>query len=183
MPETSLSVIKRYLEDAVTTERNAETQLRAFAGEGSDEEVQGAFAAHAGMTHSQLERLTARLNSLGSSSPSAAKTFLAHLFALTPRTEQIGHQQEERTMQNLVAAYTAAQSESALYEALQAAAEAAGDEDTQQLAQNLQAEEQDAAAHFWGFLRSRTKIAFNLLTIAEVDPVLNPRASQSRVVK
>jgi ferritin-like metal-binding protein YciE len=182
MPETSTSVIRRYLEDAIAAERSFETQLRAFAKEADDDEVMTAFAAHADETKLQLERLTARLDNLGGS-PSTAKSFLAHLFALTPKTAQIGHQQEERTTQNLIIAYTVESSENAMYEALQAVAEAAGDVETQRLAQQIQREEQAAAAKFWGFLRSRAKIAFNLLTATETDPTLNTRSVDNRIIE
>ncbi|MGC2657609.1 MAG: DUF892 family protein [Bryobacteraceae bacterium] len=182
MPETSAGVIKRYLEDAIATERSVETQLRTFAKEGSDDEVHGAFLAHADATHSQIEQLNGQLENLGGSS-STAKDFLAHLTALAPRAEQIGHSDEERITQNLIVAYTGAHGESAMYEALQAAAEAAGDDETQQLAQTFQQQEQAAASQFWSFLRSRAKIAFNLLTIEEVNPALNPRTVKDRIVE
>lgn len=182
MPETSISVIRRYLEDAIAAERSFETQLRAFAKEGDDAEVQAAFGTHADETTSQLERLTARLHTLGGS-PSAAKSFLAHIFALTPKTAQIGHGQEERTTQNLIIAYTVENSESAMYESLQAVAEAAGDADTATLSEEIQREEQAAAARFWGLIRSRAKIAFNLLTANETDPTLNTRAAENRIVE
>ena len=43
MPETGSEIIKRYLVDAVAAEKSFESQLRTFAGEGDDTEVQGLF--------------------------------------------------------------------------------------------------------------------------------------------
>jgi len=127
MPETSSEVIRRYLEDAIAAEKSFETQLQGFAREGDDEEVNAMFAIHAAETRRQYERLTARLEALGGS-PSTAKSFLAHLFGLTPKTAQVGHAPQERTTQNLIMAFTVENSECAMYEALAAAAEAAGDD-------------------------------------------------------
>jgi ferritin-like metal-binding protein YciE len=181
MTQTSNDVVRRYLEDAIAAEKSFETQLDGFARQGDDEEVEAAFAIHAGETRRQYNRLIARLEQLGGS-PSTAKSFLAHLFGLGPKSAQVGHALEERTVQNLVTAFTVENSECAMYEALAAAAEAAGDTATETLAREIQAEEKQTAEKIWRFIASRVKIAFNLLTATETDPSVNTRAADNRLI-
>ena len=178
---TSDAVIRHYLEDAIAAEKTSETQLGQFAREGDDEEVRAAFAAHVQETQRQHERLTARLEALGGGSTSA-KTFLAQLFSLAPKPIHVGHDPEERIAQNLVLAYTLESGECAMYEALAAAAEAAGDDRTEQLAREIQAQERQAADRMWRLINSRAKIAFNLLTIGETDPSVNTKVQDNPLI-
>jgi ferritin-like metal-binding protein YciE len=151
MAETSVDVIKRYLQDAIAAEKSFETQLQGFANEGDDAPAKAAFHEHALQTKQQYERLTARLEALGGK-PSGAKSLLAHIFAVSPKTAQIGHEEEERTTQNLIMAYAVENSEIAMYEALATIAEAAGDTQTATLARDIQAEEKVAAEKVWHLL-------------------------------
>ncbi len=163
MAETSTDVIKRYLEDAIAAEKSFETQLQGFAMEGDDAAAKAAFHQHALETKQQYERLTARLQSLGGS-PSGAKSLLAHIFGLTPKTAQIGHEKEERTTQNLMMAYAVENSELAMYEALATAAESAGDTQTAALARDIQAEERATAEKIWKLIPTSAVQAFQRLT-------------------
>ncbi|MGI8958828.1 MAG: DUF892 family protein [Bryobacteraceae bacterium] len=181
MPQTSNTIMRRYLEDAIASEKSFETQLQGFAREGDDEEVNAMFAIHAAETRRQYDRLTARLEELGGS-PSTAKSFLAHIFGLAPKSAQVGHAPEERTTQNLIMAFTVENSECAMYEALAAASEAAGDTATETLAREIQAEEKQTAEKIWRFIPSRAKIAFNLLTASETDPSVNTRTADNRLI-
>jgi ferritin-like metal-binding protein YciE len=180
--ETGDAVIQRYLQDAIAAEHSFETQLRSFASDSSDDdEVRSLFNTHASETKVQIERLTRRLEALGGS-PSASKNVLAHLFSFTPKSAQVTHTADERAAQNLMAAYTVEQAECAMYEALANVARAAGDAITEQLAREIQAEEAQTAAKAWSFLPSRAKIAFNLLTALEVDPAVETRTADDRIV-
>ena len=163
MAETSTDVIKRYLQDAIAAERSFETQLQGFAKEGDDEVAKAAFHQHAIETRQQYERLTVRLEALGGST-SAAKSFLAHVFGLSPKTAQIGHEKEERTTQNLMMAYAVENSEMAMYEALTPVAEAAGDVETAALAREIQAEEKRTAEKIWSLVPNAAVAAFRRVT-------------------
>jgi ferritin-like metal-binding protein YciE len=152
MAETSESVIRRYLEDAIAAEKSFETQLQSFANEGDDAAAKTVFHDHALQTRLQHERLTARLESLGGST-SIAKSIMAHVFNLTPRVAQLGHEKEEQTTQNLMMAYAVENSEIAMYEALHSVADAASDTVTAELARTIQEEERAAAGKIWQLLR------------------------------
>lgn len=163
MAETSIDVIKRYLEDAIAAERSFEPQLQGFANDGDDPAAKAAFHQHALETRQQHERLTSRLEALGGS-PSGAKSLLAHIFGLSPKTAQIGHDKEERTTQNLMMAYAVENSEIAMYESLAAVAEAAGDTQTADLARSIQAEEKTTAEKIWKLIPSAAIAAFQRVT-------------------
>ena len=163
MAETSNDVIKRYLEDAIAAEKSFETQLQGFAKEGDNEAVKSAFHQHALETRNQYERLTARLEALGGSA-STAKSILAHIFNLSPKTAQIGHEKEERATQNLMMAFAVENSECAMYESLATVAEAAGDAQTASLARQIQSEEKATAEKVWKLLTPAALSAYQKIT-------------------
>ena len=149
MPDDNLmDSVKRYLKDAIAAESSFETQLRGFANEGDNQEVRALFRQHADETHSQIERLTARLKELGDS-PSAVKSFMAHMFGMAPKTASMGHDEAERVTQNLMMAYTVEHAEMAMYESLATVAEAVGDHQTTSLAREIQQEEEATARKVW----------------------------------
>ena len=176
MVETSVEVIKRYLEDAIAAEKSFETQLEGFSKEGDNPAAQLAFQIHAKETRRQYERLTARLESLGGS-PSGAKSFLAHVFGLAPKTAQIGHEKEERTTQNLMMAFAVENSELAMYEALATVAEAAGDGTTAMLAREIQQEEKATAEKVWKLLPIAATDAFFRVTSGSDDSRMGTTAT------
>jgi ferritin-like metal-binding protein YciE len=163
MAETSLDVVKRYLQDAVAAEKSFETQLQGFAKEGDNPAAKALFNQHAIETRRQYEMLTARLEALGGS-PSATKSLLAHIFGLSPKTAQIGHEEEERTTQNLMMAFAVENSEVAMYEALIAVSEAAGDTQTATLARQIQGEEKATADKVWKLIPTAALEAYTRLT-------------------
>lgn len=140
--------IKRYLEDAIAAEKSFETQLNGFAKEATSPAVQKLFSQHAGETRAQYETLTQRLEALGGS-PSTVKSFLAHMFNMAPKTAQVGHSKEERTTQDLMMAYSVENAETAMYEAMIAAAESVGDRKTAAIAERIQAQERAAGDKVW----------------------------------
>jgi ferritin-like metal-binding protein YciE len=174
MSETAAELIKRYLEDAIAAEKSFETQLDTFSKEGDSLEVRAAFAQHSVETKSQYQRLEMRLAALGGNA-STAKSFLAHLFNLAPQAAKMAHEKEEQTVQNLMIAFAVENSELAMYEALAAVAEAAGDKLTENLAREIQKEEKAAAEKLWKMLPSAASSSFVSLTIPPPDtPVSTP---------
>jgi len=181
LAETGVGVVRRYLQDAIAAETGFESQLRSFAHEGDDFEVQALFFGHAAETSRQVERLTARLQELGGS-PAGAKSPLAHLFSSAPKIAQATHKPEERIVQNLIMAFCVENGERAMYEALATTARIAGDGATERLALEIAAEETTTAEKIWHFLPSRSKIAFNVLTAGEIDPSVDTRTVDDRIV-
>lgn len=163
MAETSSEVLKRYLQDAIAAEKSFETQLEGFSREGDDSEAKAAFAQHAAETRSQYERLTARLEALGGGA-STFKSFMAHLFGVSPKAAQVGHEAQERTTQNLIMAFSVENAEIAMYESLHTTAIAAGDQITANLAKAIQAEEKRTADKVWSLIGPAARYAFARVT-------------------
>jgi ferritin-like metal-binding protein YciE len=163
MAEEPVDVIKRYLQDAIAAEKSFETQLEGFSKEGDDQEAKTAFAQHARETRSQYERLTARLEALGGST-SGFKSFMAHVFGMSPKSAQLGHEEQERTTQNLIMAFSVENAECAMYEAMTTVANAAGDQVTAELARQIQAEEKRTADKIWALLAPAARYAFARVT-------------------
>lgn len=155
-----MGLIKTYLQDAIAAENSFETQLRGFAKEGSSTELHSLYEQHANETKRQYERLTERLKALGGST-SVVKSFIAHVVGLSPKLAQMGHDIMDRLTQNLMIAFSVENCEVAMYEALIAVSEAAGDNITAELARSIQAEEQITAEKVWKHLPATALSAFN----------------------
>ena len=181
MPESG-DVIRGYLQAAIAAETSVETQFRAFAQEGDDEEVRASFAEHADETRRQYDRLNSHLGQLGGASSFHFKSALPDIFSLVPELSQSSHTPEERIAHNLIVGFAVTTSRCAMYEALAAITEAAGVTATASLAREIQAQKRRAAEHIWRFLPSRSKIAFNMLTAGEIDPSIETRAMVDRIV-
>lgn len=164
--ERWLDVIQRYLEDAIAAEKGFESQLRAFAREGSSEQVHRLFLQDADETREQYERLTNRLRALGGE-PAGIKSFLAHLLTFSPKLAQVGHDTVDRVTQNLMMAYAVENCEVAMYESLIAIAEAAGDSETAGLARSIQQQARETAEKIWALIGPWAHTSFNKLAGAE----------------
>ncbi len=155
MPETSVDVIKRYLDDAIAAGKSFEQQLEDFAKQSDDPVSSELFKQHAIETKSQYERLTERLSQL-EGSPSTTKSLIANLFNFGARTLQPGSESAERLSQNLMVSFAVENSELAMYESLANIADAAGDTETAALARSIQAQERASAARTWELISETT---------------------------
>ena len=182
MTEAGNDVIRHYLENLVTAEKEFEQRLREFSKLGDDEEVQAAMAEHADETKGQHQRLAMRLTEIGGRVLSRKGGF-ASILNSAPQLPQASEIMEEKTLLNLLAAYTMEAGEFAMYETLATLARAAGDYNTEQLAKQIQAEERNAAEKIWHFLPSRSKIAFNMLTVSEIDPAIETKMADDRIIE
>lgn len=182
MTEAGRDVIRHYLEDLVTAEKDFEQQLRDFSRSGDDEEVRAVLAGHADETKRQHQRLATRLGEIGGR-VSSRKAGFASIVNFAPQLPKPAEIVEEKTLQSLLVAYTLEAGEFAVYETLAIVARAAGDYDTEQLAKQIQAEERNAAEKIWHFLSSRSKIAFNMLTVSEIDPAVETKMADDRIIE
>ena len=181
MAEPAAQLLTRYLDDAISAERSFETQLRSFAEQGDDDEVQAAFRTHAGQTRTHYERLTHRLEELGGT-PSAVKMGMGEVYFVAPKLSLAGQVAEDRIVENLISAVTMETGACAMYQALATVASAAGDSATERLAREIQSEERQTADLLFRFIPSRSKIAFNVVTPHEIDPAIDTKAPDDRLL-
>jgi ferritin-like metal-binding protein YciE len=160
--KTAQEVLARYLEDAIAAEKSFETQLTGFSEEAEDSTVKALFRQHAEETKQQYTVLTQRLEELGGST-SVVKSFLAHIFNFAPKIAQIGHDKYERQTQDLMMAYAVENAEVAMYESLVQVAQLAGDTRTEELARQIQQQEEQTAEKVWAQVAPAARRAMQAL--------------------
>ena len=177
------SLLKDYLDRASEVERTVALRLREFAGDASeDAEVQGLFLAHAEETTLQQTKLVERLAEIGGPSGHGNReSGVVSILNLTPQLFQASKISEERLLQNIIAAYAAESGEAAMCEHLAQLAVAVGDSITESLARDIQRDSQVTAGKLWHFLPTRSKIAFNMLTVSELDPAVETKMADDRI--
>lgn len=175
-------VIWQYLEDSILAEKDFEERLRELSKSGDDNEVQSVLAGHADETRLQRQRLAIRSAQISDRVLSGSSGF-ASILSFIPQIPHAIEIVEEQTLRSLLVAYTVEAGQLAMYETLATLARAAGDLDTEELARQIQTEERDAAAKIWHFLPSRSKIAFNMLTVAEIDPSVETKMADDRIIE
>jgi len=175
-------LVRQYLVECIAVERANYSRLHEFALSAiDDEEVQGLLSGYEDQTARQLELLAARLGALGGGEISHGEGILEATVHLGPNLAESDHIPEERILHSLIATYTAASGDFAAYEALATMAVAAGDPETEVLARQIQAEHKVVAENLWHLLPSRSKIAFNMLTVSEVDPAVETKMADDRL--
>lgn len=175
MPATEHDIIRRYIEDAIAAERNLASQLRDFASDGDDEDVTTLLSAAATQSDTAADALTSMLGN----EPGALKDLAAKALSSLPRAGQLGHIQEERILQNLIAGYTITSSACGMYCALQAAALRAGNGQLEQFAGESIEKNRTLAGSIFHLIPTRAKIAYNMLTVEEIDPSVDTKYGES----
>ncbi len=176
MPATAHEVIARYLDDAVAAERSVASQLRDLAADGDDDEVRQLLSDAAAQSEKRAEDLEARKDHGG---PNALKTIAASLFANVSHTPQIGHLTEERILQNLITGYTMTMSVCGMYRALRAAAAEAGDSAAESFAAEAISSGSSVAGKLFHLIPTRAIIAYNMLTVTEIDLSVETKYGES----
>jgi len=159
MTNAQQAALMDYLEDTIAAEQNFENLLKSFGQAAADQELNQFFSRMAVKAQSQHQRLTDRLRAMGGN-PSGAKTALAKALNVGPMAAQAGASSPEKSAQHLMMVYSAAAAELAMYEALASAAGEAGDQETETLARQLQAEEREDFEQIWQALPSTALVAF-----------------------
>ncbi len=157
-----------------------EQRLREFsAGVDDDDEVRGLFEKQASERLRQAGLVISRLQDWGGAPD---RSEVSSTLSPTPKVFQRGDALEERLVQNLMISYAAERGLCGLYELLAAASEFESDVATMNLAVQLRGEHENSAQELYHMLPSRTKIAFNMLTVSEVDPSVETKLADDRLV-
>lgn len=148
MAESLQERLIRYLDDAWAAEKALVPALRDMAADANDPTVKALFEEHLQMTHMQEEELEARIRALGAE-PSGAKGFMNQLMAKASDLMNAGHDDYDKTTQDLMKAYATENFEMAMYQALESYATAIGDAETAQLARRIHEQERQTAERIW----------------------------------
>ncbi len=157
MAETTQERMVRYLQDAYGVEQGLINKLQDMADEVKDVEVARLFLEHRLQTQEQATRLEARIRAYGEE-PSTGKGWMMQ--AAAKISDAIGslHDKEDKTVQDLMQAFGTENFECAVYEAMEAYANAIGDTETAALAKLHKGQEAETAQKLWPHI-ARTSAA------------------------
>ncbi len=142
--------------------------LREFADESGEPEAKQLLHQLALEAKNQHERLAARLASLGGS-PSVIHGLFSQLLGLGSKASQLGQEKNARTTQSLIAAFATEHANAALCESIANMSEAAGDNETAELARAIQGETSESSQKIWRLLPIAATEAYNRSTENDVQ--------------
>jgi hypothetical protein len=167
--------------DAAALERSGEQRWRELvAATSDDDDVRSLFEASAASATSNGQRVRRRLLELGFAVESTGSHEPNDILQAAPQIEQNARGVEERLLHNLIFAAADKAGQCALYKSLGAVAALTGDTATGVLVREIEENEQRILERVGHLLPSRAKIAFNMLTISEVDPAVDTKAKDDR---
>ena len=134
----------RYLNDAHAAEVGGLASLKDLATSTTDSDVRQVVTEHIAVTQSQIDRLEARIQSLGGDK-SEGKGLLNTIIGKGSDLLNIFHSHEDKQTQDVIKAYSLEHFEVGMYTSLEAYADAIGDTETARLATSIIGEEQMAA--------------------------------------
>ena len=146
--EDSRERLLRYLNDCWAAEKALVDTLKEMAEDSNDPQVRTLFQEHSQITWQQEESLEARIRALGEE-PSRGKGWVNSLMGKVADLFNAGHDEYDKTTQNLIQAYATENLEIAMYESLASYSDAIGDTETAALARQIQQQERQTAERLW----------------------------------
>ena len=137
----------RYLDDARAAEEGIAEVLENYAKEVRNDVARAAFEEHLISTKAHALRLEKRLRELGGM-PTASKAYFTKIMGMLGETIHSSSDEHDKATQDVVKAYATEHLEIGIYAALATYAEAHGDLETAQIAEEILIEEQRAADKF-----------------------------------
>ncbi len=134
----------RYLQDAHAAEIGIAKMLEESIDGANNVQVKTTLQEHLDVTRVQAQRLETRLHALGGE-PSSGKGFLNSLMGKVSDLLNMGHDDYDKTTQDLIKGFATEHLEMGMYSSLEAYATAYGDTETAALARQLFDEEKQAA--------------------------------------
>ena len=156
--ETPQERLLRYLDDAHAAEVGIEDMLRSAIDHTNSVQAKAAFQEHLGVTQSQAQRLEQRILSLGGK-VSGGKGILNSIMGKVSDLVNAGHDEYDKTTQDIIKAYSTEHLEVGMYTSLKAYAEQLGDSETVALAERAIGEEKEAADALFPLISETAKTA------------------------
>ena len=141
----------RYLDDAWAVEKSLVAALDKLADDSPDQTQRAMYQEHRTVTHSQEERLEARIRALGEE-PSGGKGFFSTMLGKVSELVHKPHDDYDKATQDLMKQYAIENFECAMYQSLRAYASAIGDLETVRLAEEHLSQEQQTAQRVWNLI-------------------------------
>ena len=146
--ETNQERTIRYLSDAHAAEGGFEELLDGFRSDGNNPDLSALYNTWLTNTGDHKRTLEARMKELGAN-PSGAKGFINAFLAKAGDWMNMGHDENDRRVQNLVKTYSTAHLKRGMYESLMAYSMSVGDANTEAIAKKLKFEAEEMASQFF----------------------------------
>ena len=146
--ETNQERTIRYLSDAHAAEGGFEELLDGFRSDGNNPDLSALYNTWLTSTGDHKRTLEARMKDLGAN-PSGAKGFINAFMAKASDWMNMGHDENDRRVQNLIKTYSTAHLKRGMYESLMAYSMSVGDSSTEAIAKQLKADAENMAAQFF----------------------------------
>lgn len=156
--ETPQERLLRYLDDAHAAEVGIADMLRSLIDRVDNPQAKTAFQEHLAVTQTQAQRLEQRLITLGGKT-SSGKGWLNSIMSKASELLNAGHDDFDKTTQDLIKAYSTEHLEVGMYTSLKAYAEELGDSETVALAEQAIGEEKQAAEAIFPLIAETAKAA------------------------
>lgn len=182
MPATSgADPLRNHLGALKAAEASFELRLRGFLPNADDDlDIQAVFLSHADNSRVWCEMLEKRIDHL----PGGDQSYpvASHLADLPVPLINANHIQEERIVHDLISAFSIHSTECAMAEVVTALSASNGDTETERLSREIQTQARQSANRVFSLIPSRAKIAFNMLTPHELDPAVETKMADDRVI-
>jgi len=143
----------RYLNDAWAVEKSLPTVFADFRKEINDPELAALFSQLENEAHRHEETVEAHIRAKGEE-PQGGKGLLNQIIAKTLDILHAAHDDYEKSVTDLMKAYTIVRFQSAIYEAIRAFAETLGETETERMARMHRDDAEAQAKRVWPYLTS-----------------------------
>ena len=168
--------LRHRLGDAILLTQNLEREFRSLSREGDDEDVQSFFLEQADLSADEAQYF---LNYASGEVESQSE--LGEFVTQIPLALATARITEERLLQGLIATFTALSAKRALLTVLGRTASDVNETDLAQAARTAAGKATDASARAFHFIPTRSKIAYNMLTVDEADPAIDTKMADNRI--
>ena len=168
--------LRQILGDAILLTQNLEREFRSLSREGDDEDVQSFFLEQADLSADESQYF---LNC--ASGEVESQSDLGEFVTQIPLALATARISEERLLQGLIATYTALSAKRALLITLNQTASNANETELAQVAESAAGKATEASGRAFHFIPTRSKIAYNMLTVDEADPAIDTKMADNRI--
>jgi len=141
----------RYLDDAWTVEKSLRTVFGDFRKEIHDAELETLFSQMENTAYSHEESLESYIRARGQE-PNGSKVLLNQIFAKTLDILHAAHDEYEKAVTDLMKAYTIAQFQTSIYEAIRSYSESLGDIEIARMAVLHRDDAEGQSKRIWTYL-------------------------------
>lgn len=141
----------KYLDDAWAVEKSLRTVFKDFQKEIDEADLSSLFASLENEAYTHEEALESLIRAKGEE-PSGSKNLVNQIFAKTLDLLHAAHDDYEKSVTDLMKAYTITRFQTAIYEAIRSYAGSLGEAETVRMAEQHRNDAENQAQRVWSYL-------------------------------